>query len=246
MKMTWLAQSLRDAGLTVVEEPGWRDRGAELPANPPVVIFHHTAGAATGDLPSRRILIEGRSDLPGPLCHVGLARSGKVHVIAAGKANHAGRGAWQGITASSSTFGIEAENAGRGEPWPKVQLDAADAITAVVLRRGAKGAEYACGHREWALPAGRKIDPAGVDLDSYRLRVNRLLNPPPAPPPFEEDDMGSIVVNGTNLVLLRDGTWQRVEDEDDAKALVAVGHKRLPVSISNEHRDRYYREVKPA
>jgi hypothetical protein len=47
-------------------------------------------------MPSLRLLIKRRSDCPGPLCNVGLARSGAVYVIAAGRANHAGKGGWRG------------------------------------------------------------------------------------------------------------------------------------------------------
>jgi hypothetical protein len=95
-----LAAVCRAEGVSVVEEPGWRERSAgSKPWDPQGIIIHHTAGPASGDIPSLKILIAGRGSpgtkdhLPGPLCQIGLARSGTAHVIAARRANHAGRGA---------------------------------------------------------------------------------------------------------------------------------------------------------
>ena len=115
----WLADALRAEGVKVVEEPGWRDRGSAT-FNPKGVICHHTAGPAKGDAPSLGVCINGRPGLPGPLCQIVLARSGTAHVIASGRANHAGLGGWRGLEGNTSVFGIEAENTGLGEPWPPV------------------------------------------------------------------------------------------------------------------------------
>jgi len=120
----WLADALRAEGVTVVEEPGWRDRGNPT-FSPKGVICHHTAGPARGDAPSLGTCINGRPGLPGPLCQIVLARSGTAHVIASGRANHAGAGGWRGLTGNTSVFGIEAENTGLGEPWPVPMTTAA-------------------------------------------------------------------------------------------------------------------------
>lgn len=180
MRLLETADRLRAAGLTVVEEDGWRTRGFDFPAMPKVVVGHHTASnPASGSMPSLGILINGRPapppPLPGPLCQVGLSRTGVAHVIAAGKANHAGPGAWKTVDSSEETIGIEAENNGLGEPWPAVQLEAYDLVSAVLLDYLEQPASMFCGHREWALPSGRKIDPTGIDLDQQRGRIDRLL-----------------------------------------------------------------------
>lgn len=83
-RQLWIADRCRSAGLEVAEVNGWRDRGSSA-FNPAGLVAHHTAGASTGEMPSLRVLIYGRSDLPGPLCNVGLGRSGKVYVVAAGR-----------------------------------------------------------------------------------------------------------------------------------------------------------------
>lgn len=177
MRLTHLADWLRADGLTVVEHPGWETRGADLKALPVVVIGHHTAtpAKAKGDLPTLRLLINGRSDLAGPLCQVALSRSGVFHVLASGKANHAGRGAWRGVTESARTIGIEAEHPGTGA-WPAAQIDAFDRGVAALLRNLGQPATAYCGHREWALPAGRKVDPGGIDLHEQRKRITVLLS----------------------------------------------------------------------
>lgn len=164
-RQTWIADQLRAWGLVVVEVDGWKTRGSEDFA-PRGVVIHHTAGPATGDAPSLRICVNGRADLPGPLCHVLLARSGVCHVIAAGRANHAGPGSWNGLTGNRSVFGIEAENTGRGEPWPPVQLDAFVRCAAALAAHDRLPAANICAHREWA--PRRKIDPTGIDARWFR------------------------------------------------------------------------------
>lgn len=177
VRLTSLATFLRDAGLQVVEEPGWKARGNPLPGMPDTIVVHHTATSdrAPGDLPTRRLLIEGRSDLPGPLCQIALSRAGVVHLVSSGKANHAGKGVWKGQSSSGYTVGVEAENDGSGRPWPVKQLDAYERLCAALCRYLNVGADRVCGHREWALPRGRKTDPAGIDMDAFRDRVRSHL-----------------------------------------------------------------------
>jgi N-acetyl-anhydromuramyl-L-alanine amidase AmpD len=174
MMLLWLAQALRAEGVKVVEVDGWKTRGQ--PMNPPkVVVAHHTATrATTSDAAVVRLLRVGRTDLPGPLCHVGLSRDGTAHLIAAGRANHAGTGGWQGVIGNANAFGIEAFNNGAGEPWPQVQLDAYDRVCSAVLRHEERDASWVCAHREWA--PGRKIDPTGIDMNLMRTRIQALLD----------------------------------------------------------------------
>lgn len=184
MRLLWLADCLRDAGLKVEEVDGWQTRGKELPGLCSVVLGHHTATPTSSknadkDIPTLDLLIKGRSDLPGPLCQLGLGRSGTYYVIASGKANHAGQGRWAGVLNSRRTIGIEAEHPGTG-PWPEEQLAAYDAGIAALLHQLGQGADHYAGHREWALPRGRKVDPGGLDLTAQRGRVAALLSDIPS------------------------------------------------------------------
>ena len=181
--LTWLPEVLEDAGLKVAEQPGWRTRGHGDVGTIKGVICHHTAGARTGNMPSLRIVTEGRPDLQGPLSQLCLGRDGTYFVVAAGRAFHAGAGKWQGIeTGNSSFIGIEAENSGQaGDPWPDVQMDAYRRGVAAILKKIGAQAIMACGHKEYALPKGRKPDPS-FDMDQFRAGVAALLSGTAAPP----------------------------------------------------------------
>lgn len=184
-KLVWLADVLRSGGLKVVEEPGWQTRGRGDMGEARGVLCHHTAGPLKGNTPSLRIVRDGRDNLPGPLSHLFLARDGTFHVLAAGRCNHAGEGRWQGVTTGNSSFiGIEAENAGTLlDPWPVAQLDAyAHGVAAILAHIGADSV-MAAGHKEYATPRGRKIDPT-FDMVAFRehvaLAMRGLSNGQPA------------------------------------------------------------------
>ena len=176
-RLLWLPEALKEAGLEVRAVDGWRTRGADT-MTPQVVVGHHTASTKTTS-PDRMaaFLARGSSDLAGPLSQLGLDRNGVYWLIASGRANHAGRGSWRGVTGNSNAIGIEAYNDGRGEPWPDIQLDAYDRGVAAILRRIQRDETWFCGHREWA--PGRKIDPFGIDLDDMRARIAGHLLPQP-------------------------------------------------------------------
>jgi N-acetyl-anhydromuramyl-L-alanine amidase AmpD len=154
------------------------------------VICHYTATPdASRNKPTHDLLIRGREDLPGPLCQLGLGRDGTYYVVASGRANHAGRGEWNGITTGNTNFiGIEAENSGRAnDPWPAVQLDAYHRGVAAILRENGRTAASCCGHREYALPSGRMSD-VNLEMDQFRPRVAAILggiDPPILIPPAE-------------------------------------------------------------
>lgn len=185
----WLPKALFDAGLKISEVTGWQTRGRRL-LTIRGVICHHTASPPGKNMPSLSTLIHGRSDLPGPLCQVGLGRDGTCYIVAAGAANHAGRGLWHGLNdGNGQMLGIEAENSGLGEPWPEKQLDAYVRLCAAICQQRKLGAEMVAGHREYALPKGRKIDPTGIDMPRFRSQVAQILGGiAPAPEPVEPFD----------------------------------------------------------
>src|SRR5882762_4634785 len=151
--LTWLPEVLEDAGLKVAEQPGWRTRGRAEMGTVKGVMCHHTAGPAAGIMPSLGIVTNGRPDLPGPLAQLCLGRDGTFFVVAAGRANHAGAGNWQGVsTGNSSLIGIEAENTGHtsgpnADPWPDIQLDAYRRGVAAILNKLRVNAIMCCGHK---------------------------------------------------------------------------------------------------
>jgi N-acetyl-anhydromuramyl-L-alanine amidase AmpD len=106
-----------------------------------------------------------------------LGRDGTYAVVAAGRAWHAGAGAWKGVVqGNAQMIGIEAENQGNGhDPWPYAQLDAYHRGVAAILKHIGAPAEMCCAHKEYALPQGRKSDPAGIDMDDFRQAVAALM-----------------------------------------------------------------------
>ena len=112
--LLWLPDVLKEAGLKVALVPGWESRGRSEMGPVMGVLCHYTAGSRKGNMPTLDLLIKGREAspgaeaLPGPLCQLGLGRDGTYYIVAAGRANHAGKGVWQGITTGNSNFiGIE-------------------------------------------------------------------------------------------------------------------------------------------
>ena len=187
MMLVELADVCRGAGLTVVEEPGWRTRGHGPMVAVDGAVVHHTAGPAAGTFPSRDVLVDGRPDLDGPLCHLGIDRAGAVHVIASGLAWHAGQ--VRAVTyANPRRIGIECEATGRdGVPtdWPAVQLEALEVLCAALAIEWHFGAGDVLGHKEVCYPVGRKIDPHPLLMASLRTAVDRriaILGAPSGPP----------------------------------------------------------------
>ena len=174
--LIWLARILRNAGLEVIETDGWKERGHGEMGAVYGVLCHQTAGEQSSPMSSLNVLVRGRTDLSGPLAQLGLSRDGCYFVIAAGLCNHAGFGIWKGVTNGNAHFiGIEAENSGRPtDPWTDGQLDAYRKGTAAILNHLRRGSEWCVGHREFALPHGRKDDP-NFDMDAFRIAVASLL-----------------------------------------------------------------------
>jgi hypothetical protein len=250
MRLLDLPSWLDTWGLAFDLLDGWEGRGVEFPSSPLVVVGHHTATSARarGDLPTWRILRDGRPDLPGPLSQTGLGRSGRVLVIASGKANHAGAGAWFGlpggrdydVRVSSRTVGIEAEHPGDSSPWPRVQLDAYDRLIACLLWGLGQQAEAYCGHREWALPSGRKPDPRGIYLPGQRRRVAALLTTGPSPilPPAPKGPptMMLVLEPNANAVWLCDRRGRHRVEPAERDGRREAGVPYLDERISAERR----------
>ncbi|MGW4206129.1 N-acetylmuramoyl-L-alanine amidase [Streptomyces sp. NPDC004726] len=194
-----LLAELRAEGLKVVEVGNWRarNRNSKGPWGPVHgVMIHHTVTRGTAD--TVRIVRDGYSGLPGPLCHGMIAKDGTVHLVGFGRANHAGLGdddvlaaviAERALPADNEAtvdgnrhfYGFECENLGDGkDPWPAVQLEAIEKASAAICRVHGWSSRSVIGHLEWQ-PG--KIDPRGFTMDSMRARIaDRLKGGAPKPP----------------------------------------------------------------
>lgn len=172
MRLTGLATVARRTGYPVKEVSGWRSRGSSAYNRPKSVIVHHTAsGSRSGNAASLNVVTYGRPGLSGPLCQLLLARDGTIYVVASGRANHAGR-----VSASkysnSNSIGIEAENNGVGEAWSERQMDAYAKLCRELCDHYGISISNVRGHREVAVPRGRKIDPT-FNMGSFRSMVKK-------------------------------------------------------------------------
>lgn len=179
--LTWLPDVLRKAGLKVVEVDGWQTRGRGDIGKIEFVLCHHTATQQPGNAPSLWIVRDGRPDVQGPLSQLVLGRDGTFYVVAAGKANHAGKGVWNKMAdvGNSKSIGIEAENNGlsqikpkEGEPWPVAQKLAYAKGVAAILKHLKLPVDRCVAHKEYA--PTRKIDPS-FDMVMFRGAVGNFM-----------------------------------------------------------------------
>jgi hypothetical protein len=200
------------AGGRIIEGPGWRKHAASGSFAPIGVMNHHDA-LKIGTTPAVRVnlLRNGRSDLPGPLCNIGLGQDGTVYVIAGGRANDSGTGnqdvldriraglAPAGDARTKGTvngnaffYDIEWANNGVGEAYPDVQLDAGFRLNAALLGAMRRPANSALEHREWT---NRKIDRShrGRLREPVALHMLAMAGFKPAgpPPPPIKDRVGT-------------------------------------------------------
>jgi hypothetical protein len=244
-----IAGVCRDAGLVVVEHPGWQTRargsGGYNPGRPDHVMVHHTASGPSSD-PAGDVAYIATGSPDAPLANLYLSRTGAVTVIAAGATNTNGSGSdtWGGGVPDNEmnthAIGVEAANGGTGEPWPPVQQDAYQALTAALCAGYGIPVDHVRGHVEWA--PGRKIDPAGpsrwatsgtwnMDLFRSDLVLDVPPEPTPIPPPVEEDAVPFIITNTHTgqVVLVYPGRLVGLAGDDVAFYVDRFG-PALPVS----------------
>lgn len=195
MQISWLADALTAAGVEVVTEGDWVNRSAGASFAPMGAPWHHTAAtvsSADNPHPALDICINGRSDLPGPLCQALVDFNGVFYLISANRANHAGGSGGSGpIPAGDGNtlmvgweIDYAGDHSGAGGPQQEMsqaQYDASVKATAAVLNRLGTDASHTRGHRETS--ATGKIDPSFIDLDSMRADVAVAMGEGPPDPP---------------------------------------------------------------
>ncbi len=182
MRLTWLADGFRSAGLRVVEEPDWLSRGGQwLRGRPIGAIQHHTARPVPYNV--RALYRPERIK-----CNFNVKPDGTVHVIAAGTCDYStGPGSKtvrdetaRGVAPSGTAkarglpddaggnawyINNETDHLGHGEPIPAVQYDAVLKCWLVIFDQMGWAAERLIAHGEWT---ARKVDPRWNDKNCHQ------------------------------------------------------------------------------
>lgn len=227
---TWLASVLRAAGVPVIEQSGWTTRAQPGSFAPRGLIRHWDASS-----PGSHGAVEYMQ--ANIACNISTCRGNSshgpsVHVIAAGRAYHAGTGGW-GLfpTDQGNTYAVGHEVAHTvDEPWADAQLDVVVAAEQAILTYlRADVANAWCTHSEYA--PDRKIDTTGgaYGQDTSAERA-RLAGGPPAAP--EGDDMPLMLTNPGNgqVALLDGGSMAYISSSDTVANFKAQGVKLVTVA----------------
>jgi hypothetical protein len=184
---TNLAQALTAGGLHVIALDGWKTRGRPSSTGnftPVGVLWHHTGPGVFGLRGAQWMAREGRSDLPAPLCQLSIDRDGTVYVLAAGRANHAGKAKSSGTVAAGDGnalyIGVECMNSGT-EGWSKPQYDAMVKTGAVLARMLGTSVRAQRAHKETSVTG--KWDPGMLDMNKFRADIAAVLAAKSAPKP---------------------------------------------------------------
>jgi len=200
---TWIERQFKEWGVKYRVVAGWQTRGRPPSSggfNPKGVLIHHTGSTSSATNPNGalRTVTDGRSDLPGPLCQVSTGYDGVTTIVAAGRANHAGRmkalGKIPAGDGNTQLIGNEVQTSGT-QQMPKAQYDAVIRSTAAILDApemgGATVAELGLHattsyEGKWDLGAGNGKSGVPYSLTTIRNDVAALLK---AGPNSKEDDM---------------------------------------------------------
>jgi len=159
-------------------------------------VTHHT-GSDGSDSANRNLIVQGRSDLPGPLAHFGLNDDGTVDIISIGRANHAGGGdpdvlravqrenydlkpppsdKHQGEAGAADGndcfYGVEIYYSG-GHPPSKAAYASLVKLWASICDHHGWSAKSVIGHGEWS---DYKWDPGNLSMIGLREDIQNALN----------------------------------------------------------------------
>lgn len=186
----------------------WRTRGRPASTgqwDAAGVLCHHTASpAGTTPATDLRVILAGNAEAPGPIAQLYIGRDAVLYLIAAGRANHGGKGRRPGVDVggcadmNAALVGIEVGNNGTGEPWSDAVTDVYASTVAALCEWYLWPTTAVYLHATTGPPNGgcnSKIDPAGPwqrepsltretwNLDVWRAFVDEhRAGPQPIPP----------------------------------------------------------------
>jgi len=224
--LTWLADVLREAGCTVIEEDGWKTRGRDGAFAPKAIMLHHDASPKGETSNGVDVIRDGRPGLAGPLSQLWLSYDGVWHVVAAGRANHAGEGGPWGVISTDDgngdAIGIETDHT-TDEKWTDPQRsEGLRGVHALAQKLGITTREEIdraiTAHKEYA--AGRKIDPDPMDMNAARAKLAGYE-------PGGLFGMSTVKVfsNAATQKFTGNGTWKTLTIDTDGALSLLTGPK---------------------
>lgn len=143
-RMAAIGALIQSWAVTVRWMPGWETRGGDWARVPVGIVDHHDASSIkSGEWGSLGYILSGSPIAPLSQFEIARGLDGvpKVAIVAAGRCNHAGKGAYRfpdGLvvptdSGNSWLYGMEKANDGLREPMTDALHYAADAVSRAVL-----------------------------------------------------------------------------------------------------------------
>lgn len=218
MRLLWLPDVLRDAGLEVETVSEWETRGSN-DFNPTGGICHGTGGSRSStDAGELSVILNGSATAPPPIAQLLLSRNGKVYVVASGRCNHI---LTRNGIGNRDRIGIEAMNNNTDEPYSREQYRAYYVTCAAICRKMGWPASAWKGHKEHQ---SEKIDP-NYNMNDFRAFVARELAAKSPTKPLGGNEMLFVAqITGLPAVWKGNGIdCAPVRTESAAKRLIEAG-----------------------
>lgn len=227
----WLAQVLRDAGLTVREYPDWKTRGNANRRPVRKVVIHETQGSATSRAAdeARVIAVTGSNSADPPIAELMLDRDSVWWVLASGYCTGIKD---RGGLNDPDVIQIEAVHGrygdGRWESWADKpeQYRAYVRGVAAILRHLGLSASAALGHKEHQ--PTEKTDPR-FDMGQFRRDVATAMSSGSAAAPIGVRDMLYKVKGQDAIYAPRGDGYAHMTSLKALEAYRAAGHKVVEV-----------------
>lgn len=237
-----LLEQLRKWRVPYRQIEGWRHRNRDddtgLWFGPVHGCMTHHTGDDAPDRVDRRIIREGRPDLPGPLAHFGLNDDGVVDLVGWGRTNHAGggdpdvlravvlesyggyppapdkhQGEYGATDGNDHFYGCEAYYSGAHKMTPESYRSLVRLWAAVCDFHGWT-AKSVIGHKEWS---DWKVDPGRLDMADLRRDIQVLLDtgapPEELPPPLPANVVKALRASRDYQRALESIKARRAQDE---------------------------------
>jgi hypothetical protein len=201
--------------------------------SPKYVILHHTAGTN-----SLNWILYGGEYQPVRLANFLVDKDGTLHVCAARKAYHAGKGGPLANVSKDSmndySIGIEIESLGQTQDLTNDQITTVSQLTNGWLDTGNLNSDVVYNHKDWSTTG--KTD-TRYDIAWWRDKIDGVATPPPTQPSTPNEPDNPIVVGSATYWHAYSGKPSGNLFVDNDAGYVALDAKvpAPPISGNEEH-----------